>query len=61
MLHGEQGHLYVCGDVRMARDVATTVKKLVATKMNLNEEQVEGYFFQLKVWKLGWDPRKGYR
>ncbi|EGV94350.1 Nitric oxide synthase, inducible [Cricetulus griseus] len=51
VLHGEQGHLYVCGDVRMARDVATTVKKLVATKMNLNEEQVEGYFFQLKSQK----------
>uniref|UniRef100_A0ABK0L9Q5 Nitric oxide synthase, inducible n=1 Tax=Rattus norvegicus TaxID=10116 RepID=A0ABK0L9Q5_RAT len=59
VLHGEQGHLYVCGDVRMARDVATTLKKLVAAKLNLSEEQVEDYFFQLKVWELGWDPREG--
>lgn len=61
VLHGEQGHLYVCGDVRMARDVATTLKKLVAAKLNLSEEQVEDYFFQLKVWELGWDPREGSR
>ncbi|NP_001268573.1 nitric oxide synthase, inducible [Mesocricetus auratus] len=51
VLHGEQGHLYVCGDVRMARGVATTLKTLVATKLNLNEEQVEDYFFQLKSQK----------
>lgn len=49
MLHGEQGHLYICGDVRMAGDVATVLKKLVATNLNLSEEQVEDYFFQLKV------------
>ncbi|CAO2644413.1 Nitric oxide synthase, inducible [Lemmus lemmus] len=51
VLHGEQGHLYICGDVRMARDVATALKKLVATKLNLSEEQVEDYFFQLKSQK----------
>lgn len=43
----------------MARDVATTLKKLVAIKLNLNEEQVEDYFFQLKVWELGWDAPEG--
>lgn len=52
VLHKEQGHLYVCGDVRMARDVAHTLKQLVAAKLSLNEEQVEDYFFQLKVWQL---------
>nr|BAD67165.1 nitric oxide synthase 2 [Meriones unguiculatus] len=51
VLHAEQGHLYVCGDVRMARDVAATVKKLVATQLSLSEEQVEDYFFQLKSQK----------
>ena len=49
VLHEERGHLYVCGDVRMAWDVAHTLKQLVAAKLNLNEEQVEDYFFQLKV------------
>lgn len=61
MLHEEQGHLYVCGDVRMARDVTITLKKLVATKLNLSEEQVEDYFFQLKVRELGWGPQEGSR
>ncbi|KAK2106934.1 Nitric oxide synthase, inducible [Saguinus oedipus] len=51
VLHEEPGHLYVCGDVRMARDVAYTLKQLVAAKLNLNEEQVEDYFFQLKSQK----------
>ncbi|XP_037665824.1 nitric oxide synthase, inducible isoform X1 [Choloepus didactylus] len=48
VLHEEQGHLYVCGDVGMARDVAHTLKQLVAAKLSLSEEQVEDYFFQLK-------------
>lgn len=52
MLHEEHGHLYVCGDVRMARDVAHTLKLLVAAKLRLSEEQVEDYFFQLKVRQL---------
>ncbi|KAI2581954.1 nitric oxide synthase 2 [Homo sapiens] len=51
VLHKEPGHLYVCGDVRMARDVAHTLKQLVAAKLKLNEEQVEDYFFQLKSQK----------
>ncbi|XP_049716956.1 nitric oxide synthase, inducible isoform X1 [Elephas maximus indicus] len=51
VLHKEQGHLYVCGDVRMARDVEQTLKQLVATKLSLSEEQVEDYFFQLKSQK----------
>ncbi|KAM5214509.1 nitric oxide synthase, inducible isoform 1-T2 [Hipposideros larvatus] len=51
LLHKEQGHLYVCGDVRMARDVAHTLKQLVAAKLSLSEEQVEDYFFQLKSQK----------
>ncbi|XP_058416280.1 nitric oxide synthase, inducible [Diceros bicornis minor] len=51
VLHEEHGHLYVCGDVRMARDVAHTLKQLVAAKLSLSEEQVEDYFFQLKSQK----------
>ncbi|XP_046532202.1 nitric oxide synthase, inducible [Equus quagga] len=51
VLHEEQGHIYVCGDVRMARDVAHTLKQLVAAKLSLSEEQVEDYFFQLKSQK----------
>uniref|UniRef100_A0A8C6ETK8 Nitric oxide synthase n=2 Tax=Marmota marmota marmota TaxID=9994 RepID=A0A8C6ETK8_MARMA len=51
VLHESPGHLYVCGDVRMAQDVAHTLKQLVATKLSLSEEQVEDFFFQLKSQK----------
>ncbi|XP_006170481.1 nitric oxide synthase, inducible isoform X2 [Tupaia chinensis] len=51
VLHEEPGHLYVCGDVRMARDVAHALKQLVAVKLSLSEEQVEDFFFQLKSQK----------
>ncbi|XP_055982486.1 nitric oxide synthase, inducible [Sorex fumeus] len=44
----ERGHIYVCGDVRMARDVGLTLRQLVAGALGLSEEQVEDYFFQLK-------------
>lgn len=50
----ERGHIYVCGDVRMARGVAATLRELVAGALSLSEEQVEDYFFQLKVQQLRW-------
>lgn len=49
LLHKEEGHLYVCGDVRMAKDVAQTLKRVLAKNLNLNEQQAEEYVFQLKV------------
>ena len=51
LLHEEEGHLYVCGDVRMAREVARTVKEMFARQLGLTEEQAEDYCFQLKVSK----------
>ncbi|XP_062448133.1 nitric oxide synthase, inducible [Rhea pennata] len=51
LLHKEEGHLYVCGDVRMARDVARTLKGMLASKLNLTEQQADEYIFQLKSQK----------
>ncbi|XP_066492723.1 nitric oxide synthase, inducible [Tiliqua scincoides] len=48
LLHEEAGHLYVCGDVRMAREVAQTLKEMFAKRLGLTEEQAEDYCFQLK-------------
>ncbi|XP_061460927.1 nitric oxide synthase, inducible [Rhineura floridana] len=48
LLHEEDGHLYVCGDVRMAREVAKTLKEMFAKQLDLTEEQAEDYCFQLK-------------
>uniref|UniRef100_A0A8V5HJ32 Nitric oxide synthase n=1 Tax=Melopsittacus undulatus TaxID=13146 RepID=A0A8V5HJ32_MELUD len=51
LLHKEGGHLYVCGDVRMARDVAQALKRLLTKALKLSEQQAEEYFFQLKSQK----------
>ncbi|XP_015277399.1 PREDICTED: nitric oxide synthase, inducible [Gekko japonicus] len=48
LLHEEKGHLYVCGDVCMARDVAQTLKEMFAKRLGLTDEQAEDYVFQLK-------------
>ncbi|NWU89997.1 NOS2 protein, partial [Upupa epops] len=48
LLHEEEGHLYVCGDVRMAKDVAQALKGVLAKHLRLSEQQAEEYFFQLK-------------
>lgn len=46
----EEGHIYVCGNIEMARDVAKTIKWIIAMKKGLNEEEAENYFSQLKVY-----------
>ncbi|NWV28478.1 NOS2 protein, partial [Origma solitaria] len=48
VVHGQQGHVYVCGDVRMARDVAQTLRVLLARGLRLTPEQADEYFLQLK-------------
>ncbi|XP_073472780.1 nitric oxide synthase, inducible [Aquarana catesbeiana] len=44
----EEGHIYVCGNIEMARDVAKTIKWIIAMKKGLNEEEAENFFSQLK-------------
>ncbi|NWQ82251.1 NOS2 protein, partial [Columbina picui] len=51
LVHKEEGHLYVCGDVRMAKDVAQTLKGMLAQRLGLSEQQAEQYFLQLKSQK----------
>lgn len=49
VLHGQQGHVYVCGDVRMARDVAKVLQELLARALRLSQQEANEYFQQLKV------------
>uniref|UniRef100_A0A669PH31 Nitric oxide synthase, inducible n=1 Tax=Phasianus colchicus TaxID=9054 RepID=A0A669PH31_PHACC len=51
ILHKEEGHLYVCGDIRMARDVAQTLKRILVKNLDHTEKQAEEYVFQLKSQK----------
>ncbi|XP_073523877.1 nitric oxide synthase, inducible [Phyllobates terribilis] len=47
-LFGEEGHVYVCGHIEMAKDVATTIKLIIARKKGLNDQEVETCLTQLK-------------
>uniref|UniRef100_A0A803W9V9 Nitric oxide synthase n=1 Tax=Ficedula albicollis TaxID=59894 RepID=A0A803W9V9_FICAL len=49
VLQGQQGHVFVCGDVRMARDVARALRALLARGLRLSQQQAEQYLQQLKV------------
>ncbi|MBN3299782.1 NOS2 protein, partial [Amia calva] len=49
VLHQRQGHIYICGDVRMARDVAETLKEIFAHKLGMSLAQAGDYLTQLKV------------
>ncbi|NXQ29608.1 NOS2 protein, partial [Alaudala cheleensis] len=51
VLQRQQGHVYVCGDVRMARDVASTLRALLARALRLSPQQAHEYFQQLKSQK----------
>ncbi|XP_010400579.1 nitric oxide synthase, inducible isoform X2 [Corvus cornix cornix] len=51
VVHGQQGHVYVCGDVRMARDVARALRALLARALRLSPQQADEYFLQLKSQK----------
>ncbi|KAM9320302.1 nitric oxide synthase, inducible [Gastrophryne carolinensis] len=42
------GHVYVCGNIDMASDVAKTIKWIFAVKQGLNDEEAEDCFSQLK-------------
>ncbi|KAM4795668.1 nitric oxide synthase, inducible [Rhinophrynus dorsalis] len=44
----EEGHIYVCGNIEMAREVAKTLKCMFGKKLRLNEEEAENYFSQFK-------------
>ncbi|NWI87775.1 NOS2 protein, partial [Pitta sordida] len=51
VLQQEQGHVYVCGDVRMASDVARVLRGLIASALQLSQQQAQEYIFQLKSQK----------
>lgn len=44
----DNGHVYVCGDVTMARDVMNTVQQIVASKAKVTISQAEEYINELK-------------
>uniref|UniRef100_A0A4W3IBD3 Nitric oxide synthase, inducible n=1 Tax=Callorhinchus milii TaxID=7868 RepID=A0A4W3IBD3_CALMI len=47
-LHEEKGHIYICGEIQMAQDVAETLKEVVAKQGNMSVEEAEEFLTELK-------------
>ncbi|XP_051966525.1 nitric oxide synthase, inducible-like [Xyrauchen texanus] len=48
VLHQSPGHLYICGGINMARDVAATIKEILVSRLGITFTQAEEYLSSLK-------------
>ncbi|XP_030632223.1 nitric oxide synthase 2b, inducible [Chanos chanos] len=51
ILHQKGGHLYVCGGMNMARDVARTLQEILVSQLGVSPGQAADYLQQLKTEK----------
>uniref|UniRef100_A0A8C0Y2B5 Nitric oxide synthase n=1 Tax=Cyprinus carpio carpio TaxID=630221 RepID=A0A8C0Y2B5_CYPCA len=49
VLHHNPGHLYICGGMNMANDVAATIKEILVSRLGITLTQAEEYLSRLKV------------
>lgn len=49
VLYQSTGHLYVCGGMNMARDVAHTIQAILVHRLGITPSQAGEYLDQLKV------------
>ncbi|RXN25944.1 nitric oxide inducible-like protein [Labeo rohita] len=48
VLHHNPGHLYICGGMNMAHDVAATIKEILVSRLGITLSQAEEYLSRLK-------------
>ncbi|XP_065076781.1 nitric oxide synthase isoform X2 [Ochlerotatus camptorhynchus] len=48
LIWNEKAHIYVCGDVTMAEHVYQTLRRILATKLNKTESEMEKYMLSLR-------------
>jgi len=49
VLHHNPGHLYICGGINMAHDVAATIQEILVRRLGITLTQAEEYLSRLKV------------
>ena len=49
VLHKKVGHLYVCGDVKMANDVEGAVTRIIAKEGQMTKIEAENWINEMKV------------
>ncbi|XP_048017873.1 nitric oxide synthase 2b, inducible [Megalobrama amblycephala] len=48
VLHHNSGHLYICGGMNMAHDVAATIQEILVSRLGITLTQAEEYLSRLK-------------
>ncbi|KAG1929953.1 nitric oxide synthase 2b, inducible [Pimephales promelas] len=48
VLHHNPGHLYICGGINMAQDVAATIQEILVRRLGITLTQAEEYLSRLK-------------
>nr|XP_055052766.1 nitric oxide synthase 2b, inducible isoform X2 [Misgurnus anguillicaudatus] len=48
VLHQNRGHLYICGGLNMARDVASSIQEVLVSRLDISLAQAEEYLSRLK-------------
>ena len=47
-VYNKSGHFYICGDVRMAADVTTTLENVLVKQRNMTKLQAKSYVNEMK-------------
>lgn len=48
LLVNKKGHIYICGDVKMAEDVTIMIEKGIAKEGNMSEDEAKIYINEMK-------------
>lgn len=49
LIFKKKGHVYICGDVRMAADVTTVIEQCLQEKCNISVEEAKAYVVDMMV------------
>ena len=44
-----KGHLYVCGDIKMASEVETTLEDIITTEGKMTRDEAKAYLSNMRV------------
>ena len=50
LLQDNNGHLFICGDIKMADGVKATVIEVISKEGNMSKEEAEQWMTTMKVW-----------
>lgn len=50
LIYNQNGHFYVCGDVKMAADVTTTLEIVLQCEGKMSIDEAKAYLTDMKVY-----------